>query len=152
MRWGVQLAELAQEVEGAPEEAGTAGGAGGDVGADSAAARRQLHSLAARAAVEEDLMMRVPLSKVAIQIFRNTGDVHCMPHCSQQECSEGFHQCTPLCATHFEASTVVSKQKDLDPKPCRSGVEADSTACDSTRTARLPSLGVGEVRRISARA
>ncbi len=59
-----QLQELAQEVEEAPEEAG-AGGAGDLLaGGDSAAARRQLHALAARAAVEEDLMMRVPLSKV----------------------------------------------------------------------------------------
>lgn len=57
------MAELAQEVEGAPEEAGTAGGAIGETVADSAAARRKLHSLDARAAVEEDLMMRVPLSK-----------------------------------------------------------------------------------------
>lgn len=59
------MAELAQEVEGAPEEAGIAGGAIGEAVADSAAARRKLHSLEARAAVEEDLMMRVPLSTVA---------------------------------------------------------------------------------------
>ncbi len=59
-----QLQELAQEVEGAPEEAATVGGGGADVGSESAAVRRQLHALAARAAIEEDMMMRVPLSKV----------------------------------------------------------------------------------------
>ena len=58
---GSQLRELAQEVEGAPEEVGAAGAA---AGMDSAQARRQLRQLEARAAAEEDLMMRVPLSKV----------------------------------------------------------------------------------------
>ncbi|KAK9829724.1 hypothetical protein WJX72_007528 [[Myrmecia] bisecta] len=50
--------ELAQELEGAPEElrAGPAGG-------DTAGAIRQRHRLEARAAEEEDLMIRVPLSK-----------------------------------------------------------------------------------------
>ena len=56
-----QLRELAHEVEGAPEEVGAAGAA---AGMDSAVARRQLRQLEARAAAEEDLMMRVPLSKV----------------------------------------------------------------------------------------
>jgi len=48
-------------VEGAPEEVGAAGAA---AGMDTAVARRQLRQLEARAAAEEDLMMRVPLSKV----------------------------------------------------------------------------------------
>ena len=56
-----QLRELAQEVEGAPEEVGASGAA---AGMDSAVGRRQLRQLETRAAAEEDLMMRVPLSKV----------------------------------------------------------------------------------------
>ena len=48
-------------MEGAPEEIGAAGAA---AGMDTAMARRQLRQLEARAAAEEDLMMRVPLSKV----------------------------------------------------------------------------------------
>ena len=51
-------------MEGAPEEAPAVGGGGADVGSESAAVRRQLHALATRAAIEEDMMMRVPLSKV----------------------------------------------------------------------------------------
>lgn len=65
-------------MEGAPEDA-PAGGAGGNVGAESAAARRQMHALAARAAIEEDLMMRVPLSKVCAAMLS----------CSQRYCCPG---------------------------------------------------------------
>ena len=55
------MAELAREVEGAPEELTAGGGASG---MDTSGGKRQLRQLEARAAVEEDLMMRVPLSKV----------------------------------------------------------------------------------------
>ena len=54
------MAELAREVEGAPEELRS----GGASGMDTSGGKRQLRQLEARAAVEEDLMMRVPLSKV----------------------------------------------------------------------------------------
>ncbi len=53
-------------MEGAPEEVGAAGAA---AGMDTAVARRQLRQLEARAAAEEDLMMRVPLSKVRESIL-----------------------------------------------------------------------------------
>lgn len=53
-----QLSEIAREVEGAPEELRET-----LTGMDSAAAVRQRHRLAAREAVEEDLMLRVPLSR-----------------------------------------------------------------------------------------
>uniref|UniRef100_A0A1D2A5Z8 Sas10 C-terminal domain-containing protein n=1 Tax=Auxenochlorella protothecoides TaxID=3075 RepID=A0A1D2A5Z8_AUXPR len=52
------LSEIAREVEGAPEELRET-----LTGMDSAAAVRQRHRLAAREAVEEDLMLRVPLSR-----------------------------------------------------------------------------------------
>lgn len=58
------MAELARELEGAPEELTTGGGASG---MDTSGGKRQLRQLEARAAVEEDLMMRVPLSKVRLE-------------------------------------------------------------------------------------
>jgi len=58
------VAELARELEGAPEELTAGGGASG---MDTSGGKRQLRQLEARAAVEEDLMMRVPLSKVRLE-------------------------------------------------------------------------------------
>lgn len=53
------MQELAAELEGAPEEV-----RGGDpLGMDTAAAKRERRRLSAREAVEEELMIRVPLTK-----------------------------------------------------------------------------------------
>ena len=72
-----QLRELAHEVEGAPEEVGAAGAA---AGMDTAVARRQLRQLEARAAAEEDLMMRVPLSKVRQHPGRDSSSTRVRPN------------------------------------------------------------------------
>lgn len=51
--------ELAAEIAGAPEEVG----AGAPLGMDTVAALRQRQKMAARDAIEEELMVRVPLSR-----------------------------------------------------------------------------------------
>jgi U3 small nucleolar RNA-associated protein 3 len=51
--------ELAAEIAGAPEEVG----AGAPLGMDTVAALRQRQKMAARDAIEEELMIRVPLSR-----------------------------------------------------------------------------------------